>query len=111
MREGPEKRIDRLKTKGELRGLVAGAMREALSEVARKNDMGDENARAASDAVNDALTNDISTNTVEELREIAENAAEQSFKMFGFNDAKVMADLYVALDDELKVRTNTDKIG
>ena len=110
MREGSEKRLDRLRSQAEIRAHIADAMQDALAKVGLAHGMSQKNIEAACEAAQRALESDVTSSDVEALKRIAENAAEESFKQFGFVDTKIMADVYVALEDETKARLETDSI-
>lgn len=110
MHEGSEKRINRIRTHAEIRAQVADAMQDAVAKVGLAHGMSAENVKAACEAARTALENDVTTYDVEALQVIAENAAEASFKQFGFADSKIMADLFIALEDEVGARMKAEEI-
>lgn len=110
MREGSEKRIDRIRVRAEMRGQVADAKQDAVAKVGLKHGMSPENVKAACEAVTTALENDVVTSDVETLQRLAEDAAEKSVALFRFADSNIMADLYVALDDELNARLKAEEM-
>ena len=110
MSEGIEKAVDTLYYNAELRSRVLEAATDAVKRFIFLHGMTEKHEEEAAKAVRHALEENTTARGSEDLRHVAEEAIEASFKRFGFDDAKILGDLYVFLDEEMKAQFQSQEL-